>query len=324
MKRFIIAFTCILMISLCTFNVKKISNFIAEKIVGKPKLVFEKANEYAKKESFMYVKLTDDYTPYSYNDLLNIIYTSINNGWQKFTFYCPSEYTRCIKDMEEISNNDVLLTHINNFVHPFNSFTNIKTTIIETGEINLNINYLYTQEEIKAINDKIDQIIKQNVKQDNSDYENIKALHDYIINNTKYDVQRNENGESNSKSFTAYGTLFDHLATCNGYTDTMAIILSKLGFTNYKIATTPDSISYESTGHIWNAVYIDNEWKHIDLTWDDPVSDDGKDYLYHKYFLVNNEELKKADDGDVVIEEHTFKKNIYLEFNDSIKQIISS
>ena len=147
-----------------------------------------------------------------------------------------------------------------------------------------------------------------------NDYEKIKSIHDYIINNTKYDVERNEKGESSSESFKATGLLKDHLATCNGYADTMAIILSKLGYNNFKVATTPEEISYSATGHVWNAVFIDNEWKHLDLTWDDPVSSNGLDYLYHKYFLVSNEEMAEADKGDVVIEEHNFNKLVYLEF----------
>ena len=91
--------------------------------------------------------------------------------------------------------------------------------------------------------------------------------------------------------------------------------LSKLGFNNYKIATTPNEISYKSTGHIWNAVYYDNKWVHIDLTWDDPVSKDKKDYLFHTYFLVTTEAMKEADEGETVIEEHNFNPLFYLEFN---------
>lgn len=95
----------------------------------------------------------------------------------------------------------------------------------------------------------------------------------------------------------------------------MAIFLTKMGFDNYKIATTPDEISYSATGHIWNAVKVNDEWLHLDLTWDDPVSNDGKDYLFHTYFLKTTEEVKDADDGETVIEEHNFNSLYYLEFN---------
>ena len=95
----------------------------------------------------------------------------------------------------------------------------------------------------------------------------------------------------------------------------MAIFLTKLGFDNYKIATTPDEISYSSTGHVWNAVKTNEGWRHIDLTWDDPVSKNNKDYLFHKYFLVTTKELEETDKGKTTIEEHNFNKLIYLEFN---------
>ena len=170
-------------------------------------------------------------------------------------------------------------------------------------------------EKIKEIDTKTDEILKSLIKDNMNDTKKIKTIHDYIINNTKYDVERNLTGNSKYESFNAYGPLFQGYATCNGYTDLMAIFLTKMGFDNYKIATTPDEISYSATGHIWNAVKVNDEWLHLDLTWDDPVSNDGKDYLFHTYFLKTTEEVKDADDGETVIEEHNFNSLYYLEFN---------
>ena len=178
----------------------------------------------------------------------------------------------------------------------------------------------------KAIMDKIPimqsdgleyllKIIKENITDNMTDEEKVKTIHDYIIDNAKYDVERNLTGNSNYKSYNAYGPLFQGFATCNGYTDLMAIFLTKMGFDNYKIATTPEEISYSATGHIWNAVNVDGKWLHLDLTWDDPVSNDGKDYLFHTYFLKTTKEIKDADQGDIVIEEHNFNSLYYLEFN---------
>ena len=189
----------------------------------------------------------------------------------------------------------------------------MKTAVSEKGEITIEITYLYTPEEIQTINNKIDEIIKNNINNTMDDYEKIKVIHDYLINNSKYDVERNNGKGSVYNSYKAYGPLFQGYATCNGYTDAMAIFLNKFGIKNYKIATTPENEN--STGHIWNAVYINDKWLHLDVTWDDPVAESGKDYLLHKYFLVNNEELKKADEGKVVVTEHNFLKNIYSEFN---------
>ena len=73
---------------------------------------------------------------------------------------------------------------------------------------------------------------------------------------------------------------------------------------NYRIA---------SDNHIWNAVYINDTWLHLDLTWDDPVSEDGINYLYHKYFLINNDQLR-SEDKDLT--DHIFDSSVYLEFKD--------
>ena len=144
-------------------------------------------------------------------------------------------------------------------------------------------------------------------------YTKIKTIHDYIINTTKYDVERNNNKTSKYKSFIAYGPLLEGYATCNGYTDAMALFLTKMGIPNFKVAMTPDTNTKDEEGHVWNAIYLNNTWLHLDLTWDDPVSLDGKDYLEHTYFLITTKELEAIDNQDVQITEHNFKRNIYLE-----------
>lgn len=321
-KKLIVPTICTIFLLAIAINFTKISDFIARKIVSH-QIILAGTNEYSKEEDFLYVPISKDFIPYSYNDLLSVLFSILNTGATNFTFYCPSEYKDCIKDLEKISNDDVILTHINNFVHPYNSFSTFNTTIFESGEVMVGIKHLYSEKDIKEIEKEIDKIIASEISDDLSDYEKIKKFHDYIINNTKYDENAKHNENPNNKSNIASGVLFNKLATCNGYTDTMAIFLSKMGLTNYKVATTPKEITYESSGHVWNAVYLNDKWYHIDLTWDDPVVSDGQNYLLYKYFMVTNEELFEADGGDVKIEEHNFLKNIYLEFNERIYSITS-
>lgn len=315
MKKLIIPIICIILIAITVVFLNPLTDTFAEIVSSEPELIIKENNNYTKDIDYLYVQRTDDYIPYSYQDLLNIYYSVINNGWDQFTFYCPEEYTKCLNDVSQISSDELILTHLNNYVHPFNSFTNVKTSINENGEINLTIEYLYTDAEITAINTKADEILATILTNEMNDYEKIKTIHDYIVNNVKYDIERNEENDSKYNSYTAYGPLFEGYATCNGYTDLMAIFLTKIGFNNFKVATTPDEISYSTTGHIWNAVYLNDEWLHIDLTWDDPVSSDGKDYLFYTYFLVSTEAMKEADQGETVIEEHNFNPLFYLEFN---------
>ena len=89
----------------------------------------------------------------------------------------------------------------------------------------------------------------------------------------------------------------------------------KFGIKNFKVAT--ELMQEDISGHVWNAVYLDGKWLHLDLTWDDPVSDDGKDYLQRKYFLINSSELEEADKGEVIVKEHIFSQRIYPELKNN-------
>ncbi len=312
-KNILIPFSCLLFLLFLYFHIEGITDFFVQYIDAEPKIALQPISPYQKKENFLFVQSTDHFTPYSKHDLKNIFYTIVNNGWKEFTFYCPSEYTNCLNDVRNLSQDQNLLTHLNNFVHPYNGFSDVVTVISESGEITVQIHYFYTEQEIDAINKKIENIYSEIIHEDMDTVEKIKTIHDYIINHTKYDIERNNEKESNYHSYLAYGPLLEGYATCNGYTDAMALFLTYLNIPNFKIAMTPDS----DVGHVWNALYLNGEWLHLDLTWDDPVSDDGKDYLQHKYFLITTSELKMADSGEVMVQEHEFKPSIYLEFKEN-------
>lgn len=241
-------------------------------------------NEYTKEVDVDFVKLTDDFIANNKDELINIYYTIISSGMQEFTFYCDNGYKECLKDVEAINNDSTLLSQINNFVNVFNSFKSIKTTYTNYGKITLSINRIYKSDDIKNINNKIDSIFDTVVDKGKNDYDNILAIHDYIINTTKYDIESENNPYSNAS--TAIGVLFDHKATCNGYTDTMSMFLDRLNIKNVKIS---------NDTHIWNLVYINNKWLNLDVTWDDPVNDLNRDMLLHEYFLKTREEFNKID-----------------------------
>ena len=261
-------------------------------------------NEYYRDYDFAFVKNTSNFSPSNYQDILDIYYTVINAGKSNFTFYCPKEYTSCIDDIKTLSNDQNTLSDINNYVHPYNGFSHIESEYDSLGRVTINVVRNYTEEDINLINKKIDELMPQLTSNYNSWETNIKNVHDYIINNARYDSARSDNNVLTYKSDTAYGPLFQGYAICGGYTDLMQLFLERLNVKNFRVS---------SDNHIWNALYINNTWKHLDLTWDDPVSSDGKDYLYHKYFLVNNEQMKKEDED---LQDHIFDKKVFQEFMD--------
>ena len=308
MKRLIIPIICLICILVVLLNIDSITDKIIFYLNQTNTTKIEIKNNYYKSNNYIFVSNTDNFTPYGIEDILNIMYTIINSGTTNFTFYCPKEYTNCVNDMKEITKDKTLLTHLNNFVHPFNSFSSIEASISDSGEIIIKVNYLYTKEEIEQIEAKIKELINTLITPDiTQDYDKIKTIHDYIINNTKYDLENSDE----MKSHKAYGPLFNNIATCNGYTDLMAIFLTEMGFDNYKVATT-EEVKNNTEGHVWNAVKVDDVWYHLDLTWDDPVSSNGENYLYHKYFLIDTLELQTAD-ANITSTDHVFDESIYSE-----------
>ena len=148
---------------------------------------------------------------------------------------------------------------------------------------------------ILEINNKIDEIISNKINDNMSDKDKIRVIHDYIIENTTYDSDFVETGIDKYKSNTAYGPLINNYAICSGYSDAMALFLDRFNILNYKIAIDE---------HVWNYVYLDGNWLHLDLTWDDPVYRNTTSY---KYFLITTEKLKTLTNDNA----HNYNENLY-------------
>lgn len=256
-------------------------------------------NNYARDDSFDFVQLTADFEPENRQDLLNIYYTVLNAGKEEFQFYCPDTYETCIEEVSNIANDQELLSSINNFVHPFNSFSHLETTYDTTGKVEITIEHTYSDQEKELLRAKVDSI-EQEIWQDTmTTEEKIKAAHDYIINHSQYDVARSDHNIIEYQSDTAYGPLLQGYSLCGGYTDAMALFLNDLQLKNYKIA---------SDSHIWNGVYLNNEWLHLDLTWDDPITSDGSNLLEYRFFLIPTDMLKFLEP-----QQHIYDETIYQE-----------
>ena len=259
----------------------------------------EKKNIYYRDYDFTFVKNTNDFHPQNFQDIINIYYTIINSGVDTYTFKCDREYQTCLQDIDNLAASQTLLSDINNYVHPFNSFTNIETSYDNMGYVTVNIIKTYTKEQIDSITKIVEDLYTKLYNPNLSKEENIKIIHDYIVNNTKYDLTK-KNGKSQYQSDNAYGALLEGYAVCGGYSDTMALFLEKLKIKNFKIS---------SDKHVWNALLLNDRWLHLDLTWDDPVTSDGSNCLEHNYFLVNTEQLFSLEQ-----EEHFFNESSYPEF----------
>lgn len=260
-------------------------------------------NKYASKSNYEFVKLTNNFEPTNKQDIYNIYYTVINSGLEEFTFYCSKKYKDCLDDIDYISNNQKLLSNINNFVPVYNSFKNIETEFDDLGKITIKITHIYNENEINEIEKRLDEIINNIITVNMTDEEKIKAVHDYIINNTKYDKDKSDKKIDNHHSDTAYGTLIDGYAVCGGYADSMKLFLDRFEIPNFKVS---------SENHVWNVLYLNNKWIHIDLTWDDPITNTGEDVLEYSYYLITTDELHEIEK-----EQHQFDTEVYKELKES-------
>ena len=277
---------------------KDISYYLVEKIVYSKKIYLDKPNEYSLDYQFEYVQKTDDFIANNKQELINILYTALNNGSTNFYFYC--DYNECINDVSILTDANELV-NINNYVHPYNNYRKVFVTYNSFNKVQINIEKSYNDNVISAINEKIDEIMNDILTDDMSDKEKIIAIHNYIVETTDYDTEYLEANlqDIDNPSHKAIGPLYYHKALCGGYTDAMSLFLNKLKIPNYRIS---------SENHIWNYVYVDNNWYHLDLTWDDPVTDDGSNLVLDNFLLITTEQLKKYHTGY-----HNYDKSIYPE-----------
>lgn len=279
-----------------------IYNYIFDNYIYKKEVQIPSSNEYKRNHDFEFVKETNNFFPNNRQELLNVFYTILNNGYSSFTFYCGEKYEKCADDLKEVtSNNNQMLSTINNYVHPYNSYSTIKVNMNSLGRINVSVTKLYNFSDIYLLNNFVDKIYNSLIKDNMTNNEKIKTIHDFIIDNATYDKEwiKNKNTNKIYKSNTAFGPLLQNIGLCGGYTDAMELFLEKMNIKSYKIA---------SDNHIWNYVYIDNNWKHLDLTWDDPVTNTGKNIIQYNYYLIDTKKLELKKDN-----EHQYIKDFYLE-----------
>ena len=304
-KRGLITIIYILIIVLIYVYREPITSFTIENIIYSRNITEYTTNNYTRKYSFKYVQTTDNFVAKTAKDILNIVYTVMDGGINEFTFYCDKEYLKCQEDIESISNNTDYLTLLNNFINPFNSYKKLYVVTNSMGKITLSFDRLYTDDDINLINAYINDFEKNNITEEMPTVNKIKAFHDYVINNTKYDsikaneMKKNIYSENINESHKATGIVKNNLALCSGYTDLMAIYLDRLQIKNYKVS---------NDTHIWNAIYLDGNWYHLDLTWDDPVTNTGRDLLIYEFFIIDTDKLISKDTI-----EHTYNSYIYKE-----------
>lgn len=144
----------------------------------------------------------------------------------------------------------------------------------------------YNSEELRL---KKDEIIAKTIKEGMSDYEKVKAVHDYIVNNAKYnyDADGEDINSISRENHNAYGVLINGIGICDGYSKAMKYIMDEIGIECIVV------FGQTTMNHGWNIIKQDGEYYHVDLTMAEgyfPASpQDG--FLIYDAFNLTDEEM---------------------------------
>lgn len=149
--------------------------------------------------------------------------------------------------------------------------------------------YRVSAELCKSEAQKLDEAVKSIKKQTDklrNDYEKEKFVHDYIIKKCRYTDDTNGIYANN-----AYGALIVGEAACEGYSRAFQLVLSKLDI-DVRLVTgkAVDDENGGTIGHMWNVVVLDDENYFVDLTWDDPITQEN--IIGYTYFNATGEMIK--------------------------------
>lgn len=150
--------------------------------------------------------------------------------------------------------------------------------MLDSYTVSYKFQYNETKEQTKKVDEAIASVIRKLNLSKKTEYEKIKAIHDFIIKNATYDVEAQRNS--------AYDNLINRSSVCQGYALVTYKMMKEAGIDCRIITGEGKGVS-----HAWNIVKLDGCWYNIDCTWDDPVSSDKKSHLEYTYFLKSNAEF---------------------------------
>lgn len=203
--------------------------------------------------------------------------------FSRFTTNFTIQYVGSTKNMDELLERATSeASKRNPFIDGHFSERNITYTYNKlSAKIDVSQTYLITYEQALQVEATVEQLIATQAAHLTSDYDKVKFVNDYIVQNTVYSEQTLASPHS------AYTALAERKAVCQGYALLAQMMLTKLGVDAYYVVGEAGGI-----GHAWNLVNVNGAWYHLDTTWNDPLPDRGREVQY-TYFLVSDQQLGK-------------------------------
>ena len=144
--------------------------------------------------------------------------------------------------------------------------------------------------QIKAMDDKVNAQLDKvlaGVKSSMTDFDVELYIHNYLVNNCKYDTSYKAENAHNM-----YGALVNGVAVCEGYAYAFQHLCRLAGIQSIVVKGELNN-GNSSESHAWNMVQLDGKYYHVDVTSDDPVMNGGsKQVLEFTYFNLTDAQIK--------------------------------
>lgn len=162
-------------------------------------------------------------------------------------------------------------------------------------------------DEAKRVLEAANGIVVEAIKKSTDLKEVILNVNNKLCAMTTYDTATDSDGSTlvekdskgNYRAVTgrdATGIIDNGLGVCQAYAALFSLCMDILGVPNEYVCNEADT-------HIWNRIYVDGTWYHVDVTWNDTLN--------NAYFMVKDSELSGLDAkySPKNLKEHAFLKN---------------
>lgn len=147
----------------------------------------------------------------------------------------------------------------------------------------------FDQAEVRLKHATIEQALakfKAELRPSMSQYEVERCIHDFIVAYCEYSA--NSSGRSNlHRDHTIYGFFSRQLGVCECYTEVFLYLCINCGIRALKIT----GLGHNGP-HAWNMVRLEDDWYHVDVTWDDPLTPEREQknhFISHLYMNLSDD-----------------------------------